>query len=67
MKNTIYFTKADLDNIQKFVDKYPKAQVMSLQADSSSGIGTILHVSIDTILNDDFVQITKTISGTERF
>jgi len=67
MKNTIYFTKDDLDKIQKFVDKYPKSQTMSLQADSSSGIGTTLHVTIDTIINDDFVQIRKTISSTEGF
>jgi hypothetical protein len=59
--NSIYLTKDDLDKIQAFVGKYPKAETFELQADSSSGIGTILHVAVNVSINGDWVQIRKTI------
>lgn len=57
----IYLTRDDLDSIQKFVNKYIDADVFELMADSSSGIGTILHVAVNTTLNGDLVQVRKTI------
>jgi len=59
--NSIYLTKDDLDKIRAFVDKYPSAETFELQADSSSGIGTILHVSVNVSSGGDWVQIRKTI------
>lgn len=59
--NSIYLTKDDLDKIQAFVNKYPSVATFELQADSSSGIGTILHVSVNVSSNGDWVQIRKTI------
>jgi len=59
--NSIYLTKDDLDKIRAFVGKYPKAEIFELQADSSSGIGTILHVAVNVSINGDWVQIRKTI------
>ena len=58
---SIYLTKADLEKIQNFVNKYPDVDLFELQADSSSGIGTILHVAVKTAREGDFVQIRKTI------
>lgn len=58
---SIYLTKTDLEAIQKFVYKYQDVEVFELQADSSSGIGTILHVAVKTAREGDFVQIRKTI------
>lgn len=57
----IYLTKSDLEAIQKFVNKYQDVDVFELQAESSSGIGTILHVAVKTAREGDFVQIRKTI------
>jgi len=60
--NSIYLTKDDLDKIRAFVDKYPtSAETFELQADSSSGIGTILHASVNVSIHGDWVQIRKTI------
>lgn len=58
---SIYLTKTDLEAIQKFVNKYQDVEVFELQADSSSGIGTILHVALMAAREGDFVQIRKTI------
>jgi hypothetical protein len=58
---SIYLTKDDLQKIQAFVNKYHDVDVLELQADSSSGIGTILHVAVKTAREGDFVQIRKTI------
>lgn len=58
---SIYLTKTDLEAIQKFVNKYPLTDGFELQADSSSGIGTVLHVALMTAREGDFVQIRKTI------
>jgi hypothetical protein len=59
--NSIYLTKDNLDKIRTFVDKYPSAETFELQSDSSSGIGTILHVSVNVLSDGDWVQIRKTI------
>jgi len=59
--NSIYLTKEDLYKIRAFVHKYPSAETFELQADSSSGIGTILHVSVNVSSGGDWVQIRKTI------
>ena len=58
---SIYLTKSDLEAIQKFVNKYQDVDVFELQTESSSGIGTILHVAVKTSREGDFVQIRKTI------
>ena len=58
---SIHLSKTDLDTIQKFVNKYHDVDIFELQADSSSGIGTILHVAVKTAREGDFVQIRKTI------
>ena len=59
--NSIHLSKDDLEKIQAFVNKYPSAEFFELQADSSSGIGTILHVSVNVSSGGDWVQIRKTI------
>jgi hypothetical protein len=59
--NIIHLSKDDLNKIQAFVNKYPSAEFFELHADSSSGIGTILHVSVNVSSGGDWVQIRKTI------
>lgn len=58
---SIYLTKDDLEKITTFVNKYPDVGIFELQADSSSGIGTVLHVALMVAREGDFVQIRKTI------
>lgn len=58
---SIYLTKDDLEKITTFVNKYPDVDIFELQADSSSGIGTVLHVALMAAREGDFVQIRKTI------
>lgn len=58
---SIYLTKEDLAKITTFVNKYPDTDRFELQADSSSGIGTVLHVALMAARDGDFVQIRKTI------
>ena len=65
--NSIYLTKVDLDKIQTFVNKYPSAEIFELQTESSSGIGTILYVSVNVPINGDLVQIRKTIVDESRW
>jgi len=51
----------DLLAIKTFCDKYPEADYVTITVDSSSGIGSIVKVSLPTVINGDFVIIEKTI------
>lgn len=51
----------DLSSIQEFVHKYPNVDFLTIDVDSSSGIGSIVKVSINTEVNGDPVTITKTL------
>ena len=47
--------------IKTFCDKYPDSDYVTITVDSSSGIGSIVKVSLPTVINGDFVIIEKTI------
>ena len=51
----------DLLAIKTFCDKYPEADYVTITVDSSSGIGSIVKVSLPAVVNGDFVIIEKTI------
>lgn len=51
----------DLIAIKTFCDKYPEADYITISVDSSSGIGSIVKVSLPTVVNGDHVIIEKTI------
>lgn len=53
--------KDDLVTIKQFVDKYPTVEFVTINVDSSSGIGSIVTASIFAIVNGDPVTITKAI------
>jgi hypothetical protein len=61
MKNKISLHKDNLVEIQKFSAKYPDADFITISVDSSSGIGSIVKVSLFTVINGDPVTIVKTI------
>ena len=57
--NTIQLQRGDLALILEFVSKYPTVEFFTVDADSSSGIGTVLQVSVRTVVNGDMVKVTK--------
>ena len=61
MKNKISLHRDNLVEIQKFCAKYPDAEYITISVDSSSGIGSIVKVKLFTVINEDPVNIEKTI------
>lgn len=59
--NTISLHKDDLVAIKEFTDKYPDTPYITITVDSSSGIGSLVSVSLNTIINQDVVTISKNI------
>ena len=59
--NQITLHKDDLVAIKEFTDKYPDTPYITITVDSSSGIGSIVNVSITTIINQDVVTLSKNI------
>ena len=53
--------KEDLHQIIKFVEKYTDSDYLTITVDSSSGIGSIVKVSIPAVINGDMVTVEKTI------
>jgi hypothetical protein len=53
--------KEDLHEIIKFVEKYTDSDYLTITVDSSSGIGSIVKVSIPAVVNGDMVTVEKTI------
>ena len=61
MKNKLTLHQEDLVAIKEFCDKYPESDYVTVTVDSSSGIGSIVKVSLPTVVNGDHVIIEKTI------
>lgn len=60
---TIYLHREDLEDIKKFLDAFPDKEVVEVNADSSSGIGTYLTATISGVtVNDNVVSVSKVIS-----
>lgn len=58
----IYLHRDDLVAIQEFMEAFPETEIVELNADSSSGIGTILTATLNSVLvNDNLVSVSKTI------
>ena len=62
MTNEFHLHKDDLETIKQFMDKYPTTDVVCINVDSSSGIGSIIRASIMCNINGDHVTITKLIA-----
>ena len=60
--NTLHLNKLELQEILEFANKYSDVHMVTLNWDSSSGIGKTLTAEIHTFLRDDYVTITKTIT-----
>ena len=59
--NKVSLHKEDLLAIIKFADKYTDSDYITIEVDSSSGIGSIVTASIPAVVNGDMVVIKKTI------
>ena len=60
--NQINLLKEDIAIILEFANKYPEANFITISSNEPSGIGQIIKVSVETVINGDDVTITKTIS-----
>jgi hypothetical protein len=58
--NTISLHKDDLIAIKEFTDKY-ESDYFTITVDSSSGIGSIVNVSLNAVINGDVVTLSKNI------
>jgi hypothetical protein len=61
MKQQVTLHRDDLVAIKEFTEKYPQSDFINITVDSSSGIGSIVKVSLPTVINGDLVTIEKTI------
>ena len=59
--NKVSLHQEDIVSIQKFIQKYPESEYITITVDSSSGIGSIVTVSLSTVINGDMVTVSKTI------
>ena len=59
--NQVSLHRDDIREILQFVEKYPDSEYLTIEVDSSSGIGSIVTVSVPAVVNGDMVIITKTI------
>jgi hypothetical protein len=59
--NKLTLHREDLLAIKQFCDKYPESEYITVTVDSSSGIGSIVKVSLPAVINGDMVKIEKTI------
>jgi len=57
--NTINLHRDDVETILQFIKKYPDVEYVTITSDSSSGIGSIVDASINTVINGDVVTLTK--------
>lgn len=59
--NVVSLHREDFKVITEFIEKYPESDFVTISVDSSSGIGSIVKVSINTVINGDAVMIIKTV------
>ena len=64
--NEINLHRENLKAISEFIEKYPESDFVTISVDSSSGIGSIVKVSINNVINSDAVTITKSMHGLRR-
>jgi hypothetical protein len=57
--NTVHLHRDDVETILQFIKKYPEVEYVTVSYDSSSGIGSIIDASINTVINGDIVTLTK--------
>lgn len=61
MTKTVSLHRDDVEGIQKFLKKFPGSDYLTVTVDSSSGIGSVVKVTIVATVEGESVELTKTI------
>ena len=61
----MYLTRKDIEKILETMDKFPEARSFQLTEEGGNGIGTILSLTVDTVINGMSGEFTVEISGVE--
>jgi hypothetical protein len=61
----MYITRAEVEKILAVMEEFPDATRYKLEADNSSGIGSILSLTMDMIINDRNAKVKIDIAGVE--
>jgi hypothetical protein len=60
--NKIILSRQELIDIQKFIEAFPDAPRVTIECDSTSGIGSILTASVDAPINNYATTVTVSIT-----
>lgn len=63
----MYLHREDIKLIGQIMDELPNAKSFYLESDTSSGIGAIITLKVDTSLNDRPVTLSFEISGMDKW
>jgi hypothetical protein len=58
----IILSRQELIDIQKFIDAFPDTPRVTIECDSTSGIGSILTASVDAPINNYATTVTVSIT-----
>ena len=61
--NKIQLHREELKRICDFLDQFPDTPTIEIEQDGSSGIGSTIRASVYTLLNNDYVTVTKEITN----
>ncbi len=61
----MYITKKDVEKILAVMNEFDDARSYKLEADNSSGIGSILSLTMDMDINDRPAKVKVDIAGVE--
>ncbi len=61
----MYITKKDVEKILAVMNEFDDARSYKLEADNSSGIGSILTLTMDMDINDRPAKVKVDIAGVE--
>ena len=61
----MYITQSDIDKIKTVMEEFPDARWYKLESDGSSGIGSVMTLSMDMDINGRKSIVTVEIAGVE--
>lgn len=61
----MYITKEEVKKILSVMEEFDDAKSYRLEADNSSGIGSILTLTMDMVINERNAKVKVDISGVE--
>jgi len=63
----MYITKEEVEKILTVMEEFPDARTYKLEADNSSGIGSILTLTMNMEINGRNANVRVDISGVENW